>query len=359
MRSLHVITSDARRGAETFAVGLARQLSQGGDVARVVALMPAAEGARLDVPLLGARRRSVTTLRNLRRAARSADVVVAHGSSTLEACAVGLRGTGIPFAYRTIGDPSYWVTSPRRRRLVRVMLQQASLNVVLWPGAASQLVTDFGVPADRIQVIANAVPQAEFPVVSDQDRAVSRQRFGVPDGAPCLAFVGALSPEKGVDAIVDAVGELEEVVVLIAGDGPDRRLLEKRAQDLPPGRVRFLGPVTDPIAVYAAADLVLLPSRTEGMPGVIIEAGLCGTATVASAVGAVPHMLEDGVTGFLTRPDDPGYLAATIRTALPHARSAGGRAAEHFATGYTLESVAEAWRGALADLSRTGVDDGA
>jgi glycosyltransferase involved in cell wall biosynthesis len=352
--SLHVVTSDARRGAETFAVDLAGTLEAAGNVARVIALSPSGMQEAHDLPALGPTRRSLSTLTALRHAARRADVVVAHGSSTLEACAVGLAGSGIPFVYRTIGDPAYWVREGFRRRRVGWMLRRAERHVVLWADAADHLARAYGIPAANIDVIPNAVAEDRFPFSDPAARSAARRRFGVPPGLPCLAFVGALSPEKDVGSLVDALAHLPDARLLVAGDGSERPSLETRSEQVAPGRVTFLGSIADPREVYAAADLLLLPSLSEGMPAVVIEAGLVGTPSVATAVGAVPEMIEDGRTGFLVTPQDPGALASKVMEALPRGEEVGQQAREAFTTRFGLHAVARQWATVIeqAALSR-------
>jgi glycosyltransferase involved in cell wall biosynthesis len=352
MRSLHVITSTARRGAETFAVELVEHLSSLGEDARVVALTRAERG--FAVPWLGAHRRSPQTLYRLRRYAGAADVVVAHGSSTLEACAVALAGSATPFVYRSIGDPRYWVRSSARRQALGVLHRRAGRHVALWQDAAAELERRYRIGSQRIDVIPNAVPGDRWSLGSEAERAAARAALGVELGQPCLAFVGALSPEKDVGAVLASAPDVPGAVVLIAGDGPERPRLERGAAELAPGRVRFLGAVTDPRPVYLAADLLLLPSLSEGMPGVIIEAGLVGTATVASAVGAVPEMIEDGRTGFLSQPGQHDDLGEVVRAALPEAASVGERAAEGFRHRYTIDRVADDWVATMEAAGRPG-----
>lgn len=347
MRSLHVITSTARRGAETFAVELVAELRRAGDEAEVVALTDDDDPAALDVTVLGPSRRSPTLLRGLRSSARHTDVVVAHGSSTLEACAIGLAGMSTPFLYRTIGDPSYWVTTRARQTSLGFLHRRAGRHVALWQGAALQLAARFGLARDRIDVIPNAVPEDRWARASEADRIMARSRFGVQDGQPCLAFIGALSPEKDVDAVLEVARAMPEAIVLIAGTGVDRARLVSQAARIDPKRIRFLGSLPDTQPVYAAADLLLLPSLSEGMPGVIIEAGLVGTASVASRVGAVPEMMEDRQTGFLSEPGEHNGFINAVARALPEARSAGQRAASHFRQRFTLAAVLPSWRASL------------
>jgi glycosyltransferase involved in cell wall biosynthesis len=343
MRSLHVITSDARRGAETFAVGLCAALASDDHQAQVVALARSGDPRSLDVPLLGPSRGSPRTLAALRRAARTADVVVAHGSATLDACAVALAGTDVPFVYRNIGDPSYWAVAGWRRRRVGLMLRRAARVAALWPDAARRIAAMHGIPLDRIDVIPNAVSEERFALAGADERRRIRADLGVPDAAPCLAIVGALSPEKDVLAAIAAVAAVGDATLLIAGSGVLEAQLRQQADALARGRVRFLGQVDDPRQVYAAGDLLLLPSRSEGMPAVLVEAGLVGTATVATAVGAVPDMIRDDVTGFLSGPPDRVRFVARVLEALPGATEVGARSATAFRGAYAMPRVARLW----------------
>jgi glycosyltransferase involved in cell wall biosynthesis len=343
-----VITSTARRGAETFAVELAAELRRAGDDAQVVALTGAEGPVTHDVVALGRWRRSPAVIEGLRSSARRADVVVAHGSSTLEACAVALVSSSTPFVYRTIGDPSYWVTTRARRTALGFLHRRAARHVALWQGAADQLADIYRLSRDRIDIIPNAVPSGRWPRATEADCLEARLKLNVPEGRPCLAFVGALSPEKDIDAVIELVRVIPGAVVLIVGTGPERARLEARAAAIDPARIRFLGSISNPWPVYAAANLLLLPSLSEGMPGVVIEAGLVGTASVASKVGAIPEMIGDHQTGFLARPGDHSEFAATVTRALPEARHAGQRAANDFSQRFTMSAAARTWRTSLS-----------
>jgi glycosyltransferase involved in cell wall biosynthesis len=349
LRSLHVIASDARRGAETYAVQLTEALRHRGHEAEVVALVGTTDPTAHDVPVLGVSRRSPRTLRHLRSRASAADVVVAHGSSTLEACASGLTGLRTPFVYRTIGDPSFWVTTAARQRVVGAMLRRARRHVALWDGAAAQLASRYRIPRDRIDVIPNAVPAADGRVATDEERDAARDRFAIPRGAVCLAYVGALSPEKAVATAVEACATIEGSHLLVAGDGPEGAALRRYAHRVASGRVRFLGQLVSPEEVYVACDLLLLPSRSEGMPAVVIEAALRGRATVATAVGSLPEIIDDGRTGFLVAPSDRERFADGVRAALDAAPAVGQRAAASFGGGFTMGFSVELW---IASLRR-------
>lgn len=354
VRSLHIISTPARRGAETFAIDLCQALREFGDDAEVVALSPASTDECHDVPTLGRSRRAPETLTKLRALATRADVTVAHGSSTLEACAVGMAWSSAPFVYRSIGDPNYWVTGPLRTPIIGSFHRRASHHVALWSGAAERLSERYDIDPARISIVPNATDAARWLLASPTERSAARASLGLGPDGNCLAFVGALSPEKDVDLVLDTAIQLPDVDVLIAGDGPERTRLERRASMLGASRVRFLGPVRDPRPIYAAADLLLLPSLSEGMPAVIIEAGLVGTPSLATAVGAVPEMIIDGETGYLVLPEDRRAFPERARTSLPTSEGVGRSAASAFHQRYSIHQVAPLWRevfGRLKDSS--------
>jgi glycosyltransferase involved in cell wall biosynthesis len=343
MRSLHVITSDSRRGAETFAIDLAEALQRRGQEAEVRALVGSGNPTRHPVATLGHRQRSPSMLRTIRREAADFDVVVAHGSSTLETCAVALLGSDRPFVYRSIGDPRFWVQAPHRRVGVNLLLRRAERVVALWSDAAIVLASQYRLDPGRIDTIPNGVDEKRFSVPDEEVRRDARRRYGVDDSRACLAFVGALSPEKHVMTALRVVEALADTNLIIAGHGPLEADMRATAARIAPGRVHFLGQVADTRSVYAAADLLLLPSLSEGMPAVVIEAALMGCATVATSVGALPDMISDDATGFLASAGAPSSFAATVARAIPRARSVGRSAARVFAGTYAIDPIAEAW----------------
>lgn len=145
---------------------------------------------------------------------------------------------------------------------------------------------------------------AQTPITS-VERANARERFQV--DRFCIAVVGRLSPEKGHRVLFEALRGRRDVTVLIAGDGPLRQELEA-ASDFD---ARFLGFVEDTRAVFAAADVVVLPSLTEGLPLVALEAMSLGRSVIASAVGELPELLSDGA-GLLVPAGDARALSEAI-----------------------------------------------
>lgn len=344
---LHVITGTARRGAETFAVDLADALAERGRSGRTVALTGDAAPGGLPVDVLGDRPLGMRTLRALRRGANRADVVVAHGSSAVVACAIATVGTGTPFVYRNIGDPSFWLDTPRRRRQMRWILSRASATVALWEDSASQL-RELGGKA--IEIIPTGVPSRLFHPIEPEERRLARQHLGLDPSAPVAVFVGSLSGEKNVGAAVTAIASIEGATLLLVGDGPERSSLEELAARSAPGRIRFIGTRERPREELAAADVLVLPSKTEGIPAVLIEAAFSELPVVASDVGGIPQIVVHGRTGYLIPPGDSAALAAGIGEAIAGGRAMGRAAREHCIERFEIAPVADAWESLLAGL---------
>ena len=194
-----------------------------------------------------------------------------------------------------------------------LFLRRAQALVVLDEATADAIMQRHGVPAARIHVIPTGVPVEQFPLVDRPRRQAARFALGYADDDRVVAYIGALSQEKDVVTAVRAVAGLPGVRLAIAGDGPDRDEITAAAQGLAPGRVDFLGPVADSAQTLAAADVLVLSSRTEGIPAVLIEAGLSGLPVVATDVGGVREIVVPGETGLLVRPHDHAALAGALQ----------------------------------------------
>jgi glycosyltransferase involved in cell wall biosynthesis len=193
-------------------------------------------------------------------------------------------------------------------------------------------------------------------------RDETRRALGV--GGFAILFMGRLVHEKGADLAIDALPDeatLPGATLLIAGDGPERARLEAQARGQ--ARVRFLGEVRgDPRRdLYAAADVVIVPSRTDGAPTVVREAAAAARAVIATRVGGLPELIDDGVTGVLCAPDAASLRAAVVR--LAHAPSGSrtfGEAAARVSHTYDWNAVgpvlAERFvRGGSGDIAVTRI----
>lgn len=177
-----------------------------------------------------------------------------------------------------------------------------------------RLVKAFGFPAARLHVIYNGV-RVPGSMPERSERAAARGALGLGPSRFVVAFVGRVSPEKGVHYLIDAlVGCPPQVDVIIAGDGPQLSDLRVQAARLGlESRVRFLGAVVPPTPVFLAADAVAVPSLwNEAFGRVVVDAMDVGTLVIASAVNGVKEVFTDGVEGLLVPKADSGALAAAI-----------------------------------------------
>lgn len=345
-RVLHVLASNDRRGAELFGLQLHQALQDRGWSSDIAALAGRADEG-LDVDLLGPGRRHPRTFAALRSRARTADVVVAHGSTTLPLCAVALAGSGTPFVYRNIGDPDHWVTSRRQRLTVGALLRRPRRIVALTPTTADRLVAKYRLDRERIVPIPKGVPLDEFPPATDHRRAEGRCLLGVDQQTPLVVYLGALGPEKLIENAIRAVEALPGVALAVVGDGAERDRLSALADQVGPA-VQIVGPTSEPSLALAAADVVVLPSETEGLPGTLIEAGLVGIPVVATTVGFVRDIVSDPSFGTLVPPHDVEALRAAIEARLAGADGVPESVREQLRLTYGLDHVVTAWEQVLA-----------
>jgi glycosyltransferase involved in cell wall biosynthesis len=170
-----------------------------------------------------------------------------------------------------------------------------------------------GVPSHRIQVVYNGVDPRFRPL----ERQAMRQRLGLPEQGFIVLFVGLLVPVKGVDVLLKALaqGGNENRLCALVGDGPWRRDLEQQVEAAGlSGRVLFAGqrPADEIPCWMNAADLLVLPSLSEGRPNVVLEALSCGLAVVATRVGGTAELVRHGETGWLVESGDAAGLAQAI-----------------------------------------------
>jgi glycosyltransferase involved in cell wall biosynthesis len=172
-----------------------------------------------------------------------------------------------------------------------------------------------GVP-ERFRVVPLGLDLARFET-ADAGRGGVRVELGLGADAPVVAIVARLAPIKAHEVFLDAARRVVETLptsrFLVVGDGERRAALEALTAELGlGGRVHFLGWRRDLERIYADATVVALTSRNEGSPVSLIEAMAAARPVVATGVGGVPDLVEDGVTGCLVPPDDPAALAASL-----------------------------------------------
>jgi glycosyltransferase involved in cell wall biosynthesis len=182
-----------------------------------------------------------------------------------------------------------------------------------------------GIDGERLRARA----AAGLPAVRNELAAVIEREGG--GRSPVLIAGGRLTRQKGFDLLLAAlpavVARHPDLVLLIAGEGPERPALTAQTGRLGlAGRVRFLGERGDLAALFSAADALVLPSRSEGSPYVLLEAMALGLPVVAAGAGGVAAMLADGAGGLLVRGGEPPELAGAILRLLANPEEAQRRA---------------------------------
>jgi glycosyltransferase involved in cell wall biosynthesis len=230
-------------------------------------------------------------------------------------------------------------------RMDRLSLPTANRVITVCEAFAREL-AGAGVPLERISVQHNSIRPETMP--SAEDAQAVRAKFGIAKGEPLVLAIGRLSSEKAHIDLLHAFHHLQNndsklnAKLLIVGDGPERERLEAAARS--PGmaeRVHFAGQISDVKPYYAAADLLVLPSHSEGSPYVLLEAMAAGLPIVATAVGGVPEMVKDEESALLVPPRDPQKMAAAIARVLKDAELARRlrlNAAALIATRYSPET---------------------
>ena len=193
--------------------------------------------------------------------------------------------------------------------LDRRLLRSADQVVVM---SRPQMALFDGMP-ERLSLVFNAVLDAD--ATADPSRTAPLPRTVA--GHARAAVVGRLSPEKGVDVLLAAAAILREeghpIDWLVVGDGPERAALERQCAALSlSDAVHFLGQVHDVAAIYRSVDLLVIPSRSEGLPNVLLEALRHDCFAVSTRVGAVPDVLDGTRAGLMVPPEEPRALADAI-----------------------------------------------
>jgi glycosyltransferase involved in cell wall biosynthesis len=174
------------------------------------------------------------------------------------------------------------------------------------------------VPAVRVTVIRNSARPSAYVTPDPAARRALLGLFPTESGVSrVVVAAGRLSPEKGFAVLAEAAAAVcradPAAGFAVFGEGAQRPELERRVARLGlAGRFVLPGFRTDLDAIVPAADIVALPSFTEGLPNVALEAGAAGVPVVATAVGGTPEVVADGETGYLVPPGDPAALAARL-----------------------------------------------
>lgn len=286
-------------------------------------------------------------------------VVGARGAAAAMAAALlpMLRQLRRDFPFDVIDAEFFWPDGPAAMRLARALgvpfsVKSRGSDIYLWgdrPGIGGQIVeagaaaggllavsqslkdemVSRGLPGDKIKVHHTGVDLDRFRSI---ERGPAKAALGV--SGPLIASVGALIERKGQAFALDAVAQLPGATLVLIGDGPDRPSLERQARALGIGnRVRFLGsrPPQEVAELLAAADVMLLPTRAEGIANVWVEALACGTPVVTCDAGGARDVIDRPEAGRIVAREGAALAAAMADLlANPPAQQDVRKAAERF-----------------------------
>lgn len=222
-----------------------------------------------------------------------------------------------------------WSDQTRRIRLYRRLDEWAIRgfdHVISVNEPMASRCRDLGIERSRLSVIPNAIESEEYRRL--HSTADARRELGLPLDRCVIGVAGRLSFEKGVDRLIGQMGKLVEkipkLLVLILGDGGERRSLESQVEKAGLGEhVRFTGRQNPMHRWYEAMELLVIPSRSEGLPNVALEAMAMKTPVACTAVGDAPVLLDQGRCGLILSEDAsrwPSELAGFLHDSARRSR---------------------------------------
>lgn len=241
-------------------------------------------------------------------------IICCHGYKPAILSLLAKAGLNIPMIAFARGHTGEDLKVKIFEYLERKALKFSDMVVAVSQGYAEYL-KERGVSAERIRVVLNAIDINKFiPFIEQRDQ--KRHELGFSKDEFLIATAGRLSPEKAQKDLILAFqhvrNKFSNVQLLLCGDGSLRNNLEKLVRSCDIRNVHFLGFRKDIDEIMPAIDLFVLPSLTEGLPNVVLEAFATATPVIATAIGGVPELVIDGENGFLVPASNPDLLTKAI-----------------------------------------------
>lgn len=289
-----------------------------------------ASGASLHFVSANGRLGVLKRIRHVARLIRSLEIDLVHTSNVGGEMVGGFaaRWCGVPAVVtltNTAYEPFWLIDNPNLNRFKlgavkhfrRFYLPKTHDHfVAISEFVRKSAIDGFKLPEERISVIYRGVEE-DFPQLDDATMKKARESLGLAGRSPVLLNVGRLVPQKGQKYLIEAMPEVlrrhPSALLLIAGTGFLKETLESAVERLGLGdSVCFLGSREDVPELMALSDIFVFPSLFEGFGVSLLEASAIGKASIATRVGPIPEVVEDGETGLLVPPQDPAELAAAI-----------------------------------------------
>jgi glycosyltransferase involved in cell wall biosynthesis len=287
---------------------------------------------------------------------RAADVLISHTYKPNILGRIAAKRLGIPHIVVSRGWTGETLKVKAYEAADKLNLKFVDRVVCVSEGQARK-VRKLKVAPERLSVIPNAARPEAFRRSNPEARPTLAGYFKAPPQKIVLA-AGRLSPEKGFGVLIEAMARLHETYpqagCVIFGEGQEQEKLQSAIQSLGlESYVKLAGFCRTLDSLYEGADVVVLPSYTEGLPNVALEASAAGVPVVATAVGGTPEVVADGETGLLVPSGQPGPLAEAIHTILNDsdlAKRLGSQGRLRMEREYTFESQAKRYMALFESL---------
>jgi glycosyltransferase involved in cell wall biosynthesis len=361
---MHVVNGLERGGAEFILLSLLPGLAKAGAHVDLVTLKGpgplddemASRGVhvrRLARGRLGVLLRAAT----LSRWIRERDPHIVHTHLFISDCLGGLAAlaSGRRRIVSTLYNDGSWM-APHHRAMERIIRRLSRVTIAVSESSRGALI-ERGAHPDRVVTIAHSTVEAT--------EADARRAGGGLDAtaeSPTICCVSRLVPIKEIGLFLRAAARARVrhpgLRAWIVGDGPEKLRLKAEARALGlGGAVEFLGAVRDARELMARASVVVLTSRSEGLPMTLVEAMALGKPIVATRVGGVPEIVVDGITGLVVPPGDFGAVADAIVRILDApalAANLGREARRAFLGRWTAERMVDQYAGLYRSLLEKG-----
>lgn len=271
------------------------------------------------------------------------------------AAAIIARELGLPLTIKSRGaDIHYWGSRPKAQAQIVAAARQSAGLLAVSKALRDDMIA-LGMPAERIAVHYTGLDRERFCPVerhTARSRVASVPQLGIPETGPLLVTPGSLIPRKSQRLVIEALATLPQARLALAGAGEDEASLKACAKALGLSeRVHFLGQIGHDVlaTLMSAADVVVLPSSSEGLANVWIEALGCGTPIVVPDIGGASEIVHDHTAGRIAA-REPQAIAAAVAELLRNPPSQAEVAANVAGFSWTAnaEALVRFWHDVLA-----------
>ena len=320
MRIIQLIQKKQRRGAEIFAVQLAGELISFGQVVRVISLFSSSE----QIFSMNVHSLERTTnnrfwdLKGWKKLAEQIDIfkpdiIQANAADTLKFSVFSklIFRWEVPIIYRNANQMGDFIRNPFQKWLNQFLLNQVNGIISVSKASQQDLVETFDLMDFPHQVIPIGIDPIQIKLQSESNLKIELPEF-------FILQVGGLVPEKdplGTVALFQKLTVINSDLSLIfLGSGPLEKILLKEINDKGlSGKVQIIPNQTNIFPILRRARVLIMPSKIEGLPGVVLEAMYCQIPVVAYGVGGIPEVLKTGETGWCIRPKDSQAFVQAIK----------------------------------------------